>query len=167
MNLLLSDLDVGAYDANCHLRPPLRDQRDRSKLRKAIGSGAVDAICAHHEPHDAEAKAAPFSMTDPGASTLDAFLPNLLALVEAGVFELSPAIAAASTAPHRILNQSGGDLALGSIADLCVFDPGFEWTLSEETMLSRGKNSPFLGQTLRGKNRLTIVAGRIVFDALK
>lgn len=164
-NLHFTDADVGGFDANFHLRPPLRDARDRAALRRAVKGGAIEAIGAHHEPHDADAKAAPFGLTEPGMSVYDAFLPALLALVEAGAFDLPTAIAAASLAPHRVLGQAGGSLAVGAPADLCVFDPGAQWTLDAQTMRSAGKNSPWLGEHLRGRVVLTLVDGRIVHEA--
>jgi len=156
--------DIGAFDANFHVRPPLRDARDRTALRKAVKAGQIDIIGAYHEPHDLDAKAAPFGLTDPGVSTYDCFLPGLLALVADGVFDLPTAIAAVSTAPHRLLGQPGGTLEVGAPADLCVFDPAARWEVTPASLASAGKNTPHLGQTLTGRVTLTLVGGRIVFQ---
>jgi dihydroorotase len=161
-NLCFTADDVGSFDANFHLRPPLRDARDRAALRKGVKSGAIDAIGAYHEPHDADAKAAPFGLTEPGVSSYETFLPALLALVEAGAFDLPAALTAASLAPHRVLGQAGGTLAVGAPADLCVFDPALRWVPTAASLLSAGKNSPYLGQPLTGRVTLTLVGGRIV-----
>ncbi len=166
LNLRLTDEDVGAYDVNCHVRPPLRSSRDRRGLGRAVARGMIDAVTAHHEPHDADAKAAPFEVTEPGVSGYDTFLPILLELVAQGMFDLSAAITAVSTAPHRILGLDGGTLSVGAPGDLCVFDPRRVWEVSAETMLSAGKNTPFLGRTVQGRNVLTCVAGRIAYDDL-
>jgi dihydroorotase len=166
MNLCFTDEDVDGYDANLHVRPPLRSERDRAGLGLGVKRGHIDAICAYHEPHDADAKAAPFMLTEAGASTLDAFLPALLECVERGFFDLPAAIRAASFAPHRVLGQTGGDLSPGQPADICVFNPRAEWTASAAALASAGKNSPWLGRKLTGKVMMTIVDGRIVHDGL-
>ncbi len=163
-NLLFTDRDVGSYDPNFYLHPPLRESRDRTRLRAAIKKRSIDAICANHEPHDADAKATPFSLAAPGVSSFDTFVPALLSLVACGAFDLNSAIAAVSQAPNEILGLPGGTLAAGAPADICVFDPTFEWTATRETLLSAGKNTPFLHQTLRGKVTLTLVEGRVVYN---
>lgn len=157
--------DLGAFDANFHVRPPLRDASDRAALRRAVKNGQIDVIGAYHEPHDLDAKAAPFGMTEPGVSAYDCFLPALLALVAAGVFDLPTAIAAASTAPHRLLGQPGGTLEVGAPADLCVFDPAARWQVTPQSLVSAGKNTPYLGQTLTGRVTTTLVGGRLVYQA--
>lgn len=167
LNLAFTTEDIGAYDANFHLRPPLRSARDRTGLRNGVKRGSIDAIGAYHEPHDIDAKAAPFGLTEPGASTIDTFLPGLLALVAEGAFDLPTAIAAASLAPSRILGVTGGTLAVQAPADLCLFDPTARWAVTPETLMSAGKNNPYLGQTLTGKVVMTLVNGRIVHDILE
>jgi dihydroorotase len=166
LNLCFTDEDVDGYDANLNVRPPVRSPRDLAGLGLGVKRGQVDAISAYHEPHDADAKAAPFMLTEPGASTLDAFLPALLDCVARGLFALPTAIRAATVAPHRILNQSGGDLSPGKPADLCLFNPRAEWQANAEALASAGKNSPWLDRTLTGKVVMTIVDGRIVYDGL-
>jgi len=163
-HLHLTDADVAAHDAACHVRPPLRDARDRDALRRALARGHLDMLSAHHEPHDADAKAAPFSASAPGISGLDSFLPLMLELVDAGAIELGRAIAACALAPARLLGLESGTLAVGSVADVTVFDPQHAWTLDATTMRSRGQNSPFFGQRLRGRVTQTLVGGRLVHD---
>jgi dihydroorotase len=164
-NLLFTDRDVGSYDRNFHLRPPLREGRDRRRLRAAIDKREIDAVCGNHEPHDSDAKATPFSLAAPGVSSFDTFVPALLSLVERGAFDLPTAIAAVSQAPSEILGLSGGTLARGAPADICVFDPALEWIATPDTLLSAGKNTPFLRQTLRGKVTMTLIEGRLVYNA--
>ncbi len=165
MHLLHTDKDAGQFDANFHLRPPLRDRSDRQALRQGVKRGGIDAIAANHEPHDADAKAAPFALTEPGVSTLDIFLPRLLSLVAAGAFDLITAWRAASLAPHRILGLPGGTLAPGAPADLCVFDATQEWIAGPDTFQSKGLNSPCVGERLKGRTVLTLVEGQVVFHA--
>lgn len=162
-NLLFTDRDVGSYDRNFYLRPPLREGRDRTGLLSGIRKREIDAICGNHEPHDADAKATPFSLSAPGVSSFDTFLPALLSLVERGAFDLSTALAAVSQAPNEILGLHGGTFAPDAPADICVFDPTREWTVTPDTLLSAGKNTPFLHQTMRGKVTMTLVEGRVVY----
>jgi dihydroorotase len=161
-NLCFTAEDVGSFDANHHVRPPLRDPRDRAALRRGVKQGSLDIIGAYHEPHDADAKAAPFGLTEPGVSSYDTFLPALLQLIDEGAFDLPTAIAAASQAPHRLLGQPGGTLEIGAPADLCAFDPAARWEVTPANLKSAGKNTPYLGQTLTGRVRFTIVSGRLV-----
>lgn len=166
LNLLYTDEDVGAFDANFHLRPPVRSARDRSALQGGVRRGVLDAIGAYHEPHDADAKAAPFALTDPGASTIDTFLSALLDLVARGAFDLRTALRAASLVPNEILGLPGGRLTVGAPADICVFDPAAVWDVTPASLASNGRNNPLLGATLTGRNRLTLVGGNLVFDTL-
>ena len=163
-HLMLCDADVDGYDANCHVQPPLRAARDRARLRRAIGNAAVDAVCAQHQPHDADAKSAPFSATEPGVSGFDVFLPLLLELVDQRVLDLPRAIAAAAVEPARIAGIESGTFDVGAIADICVFDAAEEWVVSPTEMRSQGKNSPFVGRTVHGRTVMTLVGGRIVFE---
>lgn len=165
MHLLYTDEDAGGFDANFHLRPPLRERSDRSALRQALRRGQLDAVTATHEPHDVDAKAAPFALTEPGVSTLDTFLPNLLALVAQGAFDLVQAFRAASLAPHQLLGLSGGALTPGTSADLCVFDPDAQWEANADTLQSKGHNTPDLGRSLKGRNVMTFLEGQLVWQS--
>ncbi len=98
-------------------------------------------------------------------SSFDTFIPALLSLVQSGAFDLSSAIAAISQAPNEILGLPGGSLKPDTPADICVFDPTVEWIATRDTLLSAGKNTPYLDQTLRGKVTMTLVEGRIVYNA--
>ena len=156
--------DIGSFNPDFHLRPPLREAADRTGLRRALKAGTVDCLSAGHEPHDADAKAAPFGLTEPGMSTYDVFLPALLLLVEDGAFDLSTAIAAASHKPHATLGRVGGHLGAGAPADVCVFDPNARWRASPASLRSAGKNTPWLNAELRGQVVLTLVGGRVAYQ---
>lgn len=164
-HLMLCDEDIVNYDANYHVRPPLRTPHDRTRLRKGLAAGHIDAVSAQHEPQDADAKAGPFGASAPGLSGLDAFLPLLLNLVADGELSLSRAVEAAAVCPAAAAGIDSGSLAVGAVADLCVFDPARRWTLTAEGIKSKGKNTPFLGQELTGKVVMTMVGGRLVYEA--
>ncbi|MFA7617879.1 MAG: dihydroorotase [Thiohalomonadaceae bacterium] len=162
--LYLTEMDVGSFNSLCHVRPPLRTQRAREALRAGLASGAISAVCSDHQPHDADAKLAPFPATEPGASTLETLLPLMLRLADEGVLGLDAAIAKVTCEPAHILGHDSGTLAVGAAADVCVFDPERWWTVSEHTLTSRGKNSPFLGWELKGSVTHTLLAGEVVFE---
>jgi dihydroorotase len=163
--LFLTEMDVAEFDSLCHVRPPLRSQRDRDGLRAALASGAISAICSDHQPHDRDAKLAPFAATEPGISALETLLPLTLRLVEEGVLSLSDAIARLTSQPARILGSEAGQLGIGAVADICIFDPAHHWRLEEEQMVSHGKNTPFLGWELSGKISYTLLGGEIVYQS--
>ncbi len=162
--LFLTEDDVYGFNADCHVIPPLRTLADRQALRTAVAEGAIQALCSDHQPHDADAKQAPFPETAPGISALDTLLPLALALVDEGVLTLSAAIARLTTGPTAILGHDLGRLAPGRPADLCCFDPAEDWVLSPETLVSQGQNTPFLGRQFRGRVRWTLLGGRIVHE---
>jgi dihydroorotase len=163
-NLHLTEMDLLGFDARCHVCPPLRTQRDLEGLRAAVGRGVVTAIASDHQPHELDAKLHPFAATEIGISGLETLLPLALRLVEAGVADLPGVLATLTCNPARILGLERGDLALGRLADVCVFDPERHWTLTEDAMVSRGRNTPFLGWELRGQVTLTLLGGKVVFE---
>ncbi len=165
--LFLTEMDVAEFDSACHVRPPLRSQRDREGLRSAVADGAISVICSDHQPHDRDAKLAPFAATEPGISALETLLPLTLRLVEEKVLGLSDAIARLTSGPASVLGIEGGQLDVGMVADICIFDPAHHWQVEESSLLSHGKNTPFLGWELSGRCRYTLLEGRIVFQADK
>jgi len=169
-NLFLTDMDIGYFNSQCHVRPPLRTQRDKDGLRKALSQGIISVICSDHQPHDTDAKLAPFPSSEPGISGLETLLPLTLRLVNEGVLDLSQAIASLTQQPAGVLNVledgSGGSLSVGARADVCIFDPEQYWELDSETMISQGKNSPFTGWEMKGRVTHTLVAGQVKFGDL-
>lgn len=163
--LFLTEVDVNYFNSLCHVRPPFRTQRDRDGLRAALTDGVIGAICSDHQPHDVDAKLAPFAATEPGSSGLETLLPLALRLAEEKVLSLSQAIARITCDPAHIFGIDAGTLGIGKHADLCIVDPQARWTVSDKTLLSRGKNSPFLGWELQGKVTHTLLNGRIVHTA--
>ncbi len=163
-HLFLTEEAVATFDANCHLIPPLRTAADRAALRHAVATGDLSAICSDHQPHDADAKLAPFPETAPGISALETLLPLALRLVELGEVELLPLLARLTSGPADILGRTLGQLTPGAPADVCVFDPAEVWTPTAATLISRGHHSPFLGLELRGRVIGTLLGGRVVFE---
>ena len=163
-HLHLTEHDIGDFNTQCHVQPPLRSRSDRDGLRQGLAQGAIAAICSDHQPHEPDAKLAPFSDAAPGVSALETLLPLTLKLIDDNVVSLPEAIALITQRPADILGVEIGRLGVGDTADICVFDPQARWTLTTETMASRGRNSPFLGHELRGRVTHTLVGGQLVYE---
>lgn len=162
-NLLLTDEAVDSFNADYHLMPPLRGQLDRAGLRQGLVTDTIGAICSDHQPHEAIAKQAPFAATEPGMSNLETLLPLSLQLVDEQLLELPQLIEKLTLGPARILGLDEGTLEVGTRADICIFDPNERWTLDPAAMHSGGHNTPFAGQTLKGRVRTTLLGGQIVY----
>lgn len=162
-HLLLTHMDIAGFNAQCHVRPPLREERDRDALRKGLARGVIGAICSDHQPHDEDAKLAPFAQTEPGISGLETLLPLALRLVDSGEMELAQLIGKLTCQPAEVLGLKVGTLAVGMAADICVFDPEHYWVLRRDEMFSRGKNSPFIGVELKGRVTHTLLDGKLVY----
>jgi dihydroorotase len=161
----LSDMDIGFFDPNCHLVPPLRSLHDRAALRAGLLDGTIDAICSNHAPVDEDAKQLPFAEAEPGATGLELLLPLVLKWAQQEKLGLSDALARATLLPARILGLDAGHLGVGAAADLCVFDPEAWWKVEPAALKSQGKNTPFTGYEVQGKVRYTLVDGQVVYQA--
>ena len=161
--LFLTELDIDEFDSHTHVKPPLRTTRDRDGLRRAVAENVIMAICSDHQPHEPDAKMAPFPDTEPGVSSLETLLPLTLKLVEEGVMDLSSAIARLTCGPADILGLPLGRLNIGHAADICIFDPHDHWTLHAAQLVSQGKNTPFDGWEMPGRVHYTLRQGRLVF----
>ena len=164
-HLYLSEVDTVDFGADYHFIPPLRTQEDREGLRKGLFSGTVSALCSDHQPHEPDAKLAPFPATEPGASGVDSLLSLTLKLVDEDQNLLADAIARVTSGPAKILGIPYGDLAVGRAADLCIYAPDSNWRLDETSMNSQGKNTPFRGWEMPGRVRYTLRDGQIIFSS--
>jgi len=162
--LHLTESAVECFDPNAHVLPPLRAEADRDALRAGLATGTLAAICSDHQPHEPNAKLDAFPSTEPGIASLETLLPLALRLVEAGVLDLSSAIARLSSGPARIMGLSAGSLSVGAAADICLFDPRLDWKAQAPDWLSRGINSPFYGETFMGRVVQTLLGGRLIYS---
>jgi dihydroorotase len=164
----LCDLDIGFFDSNARMTPPLRSQRDREAIRAALLDGTVDAVCSDHTPVDDDEKLLPFGEASPGATGLELLLSLSLkwALESDGQGKdlLSKAIAKITHRAAKVAGLKAGNLALGNVADLCLFDPNAMWKVEGAALASQGKHTPFLGYELPGVVKATVVAGHIAFE---
>ena len=161
-HLHLTDFDIGYFDANTHLKPPVRSQRDKTALTNGLTDGTIDAICSDHTPVDDDAKLYPFAEAEAGATGLELLLPLTLKWAEDNKLKLSDAIKHVTQGPAKILGVEAGDLSVNASADICVFDPKQYWKIERKALLSQGKNTPFLGLELAGKVKYTLVNGHVV-----
>jgi dihydroorotase len=158
-------MDLGYFDAQCRLAPPLRSARDRDALGAGLADGTIDCIVSDHTPVDDDAKHLPFAEAEPGASGLELLLPLALKWGVQAKLTLAQTLARVTSAPGRILGLEAGRIAPGAPADLVVFDPQAPFRVSAQALKSQGKNSPFIGHELVGRVRATVVAGRVVYEA--
>jgi dihydroorotase len=161
----LCDIDLGYFDSNCRLEPPLRSQRDRDALAAALADGTIDCLCSDHTPVDDDGKLLPFAEAQPGATGLELLLPLTLKWGEARRLPLAATLARITSDAARVLGVPSGRLAIGSPADVVLFDPAAPRRITAESLKSQGKNTPFLGAELAGAVRCTLVAGNVVYEA--
>jgi dihydroorotase len=162
----LSDEATLGYDTNTKVNPPLRSREDVAAVKEGLRDGTIDIIATDHAPHDHVSKDVEFNTASSGISGLETALGLSLALVHEGVLDLMGLLAKMTVNPARLLNVPYGVLAPGSSADLIIFSDTAEWTVNRDAFVSKGKNTPFHGVTLKGRNLVTIVGGRIVYNGL-
>ena len=153
------------YDTNAKVNPPLRGKEDCAALLAGLLDGTIDAIATDHAPHTAVDKDCEFAEAAFGISGFETTLAALLALVHTDQLPLSTLIAALTERPAHAWNLDAGTLRPGALADLVVFDPDEEWTVDPARFASKGRNTPLAGLTLRGRVRMTLLGGAVVYDA--
>lgn len=163
-HLHLTEHDIAYFDANCHLKPPLRTQRDKDALSAGLKDGTIDAICSDHTPVDDDAKLMPFAEAEIGATGLELLLPLTLKWAAQEKVSLLHALSLITQASAQILGLSAGDLSQNSDADVCIFDANEYWKISPKTLKSQGRNTPFNGLELAGKVKKTLVHGLVVYQ---
>ena len=175
-SLHLTDVDIGYFNADMRLTPPLRQGADRTALRAALADGTIDALVSDHDPVADDAKQLPFGEAEPGATGLELLLSLALRWGRDENLPLAIALSRITHDPVRVLGDALGSLASsagrlveGGVADLCLFDPAAEWQVRPEALASQGKHTPFAfastGMALPGRVRATLVAGTVAYEA--
>jgi len=162
----LTEEAVMGYDTNAKVYPPLRTARDREAVRKGLADGTIDVIATDHAPHSSIEKDVEFDQAASGMIGLETSIPLSLKLVERGVLSLRELVVRMSASPARILNLDAVGLRPGNPADLTIIDLEKEFTVDSNQFCSKSRNTPFDGWKLKGKAVLTMVGGKIVFDAM-
>ncbi|PYY23458.1 MAG: dihydroorotase [Acidobacteria bacterium] len=161
-HLLLTDEEVGDYDTNCKMNPPLRAESDRQAMWDGLRDGSIDCIATDHAPHAAHEKDQEFERAPFGVTGLETALPIAL-MVAAGDPQL--VVRWLSCNPASVMGwKDAGVLRVGASADITIFDPAEEWTFTASESKSKSKNSPFIGKRLRGRVQYTIVDGCVMWS---
>ncbi len=175
-SLHLTDADIGYFNADMRLTPPLRQAVDRDALRQGLADGTIDALVSDHNPVAEDMKNLPFGEAEPGATGLELLLSLALRWGQDSGLPLSRTLACVTQGPVRVLGEALGSLASsagrlveGGVADLCVFDPAAVWRVSADVLASQGKHTPFSfatsGMAMAGKVCATLVAGTVAYEA--
>lgn len=166
----LVDVDIGYYDTQFRLDPPLRSQRDREAIRQALIDGTIDAVCSDHTLVDTHGKRRPFAQAQAGASGVELLLSLTLKWAQEARVPLLEAFARVTSGPGRLLAalsslaRHAGELSLGAPADLCIVDPDAYWLVDPNVLVSQSKHTPFNGMELPGQVLTTLVHGQIVWQ---
>ena len=155
---------VMGYDTNAKVNPPLRSEKDVEAVKQGLKDGTIDVIATDHAPHSPLEKEVEFDRASPGMIGLEIAFSLTLALVKEGVLTLPEAIKKLSLIPSRILGVTGGSIEEGGRADLTLVDDKAKYVLTENEILSKSKNTPFIGKELCGRAVLTMVGGRVVWQ---
>ena len=159
----LTDEKLRSRDADYRMNPPLRTEDDVAAVTQAVCDGTIDCIVTDHAPHTAEEKA-DFEKAPNGVVGLETSLAvTLTQLYHTGRLSLRQIVRLMCLNPRKILNIAGGGLGAGAVADIAVFDPNEEWTVEPEKLHSKSHNTCFKGMTLKGRVKLTILDGNIVY----
>lgn len=160
----LTDTDVGDYNTNCKMNPPLRSEADREAILVALADGTVDAIATDHAPHATHEKIIEFEKASFGITGLETALALAISRLGAQRIPLKKIVELFTAGPARVLDLRGrGTLARGSYADVTIFDPKKRWTFDVTKSRSKSHNSPFDGWQLMGRVIATIVSGRFAY----
>ena len=171
-SLHLTDADMGYFDSRARLLPVLRQQRDRDALRAGLADGTLDALVSDHTPVDADAKALPFAEAEPGATGMELLWSLALKWGQDAGLPLTQVISRVTADPVRVLGTalgslqgSAGQLAVGGLADVCVLSDQGHWLVTDASLRSQGKSTPFSGYELPGRVLATVVGGNVAFEA--
>ena len=162
--LHLTENDIEPFNSVYHVLPPFRTKQDLQHLRESLANETIGAICSDHQPHDRDAKLGAFPETEPGISSLETLLPLMLKLVADHAITLTQGISAITQKPAKILEIQKGALTPGFAADICIFNPTLEWTVNHDNWNSAGHNTPFWGETFKGRVTHTIQSGKIIYS---
>jgi len=164
-HLLLTDKEVENYNPDTKVHPPLRSERDKNVLIEALKAGEIDVLATDHAPHTFEDKLGEFDYAAFGISGLETALSLLYHnFIKTEIIDWNELLRMYYYKPGEILKIESEGLKQGARADFLIFNPEREWTVDKDKFKSKGKNTPFAGQKLKGKNEITFVGGKMVYD---
>ena len=161
----LTEAAVDGYNTHAKMNPPLRTPHDVEAVRQGLADGTIDVIASDHAPHHRDEKEVEFDAALNGVVGLETTVPLALRLVEEANIPLPVVVAAMSVNPARILGVPGGSLAVGAVADVTIVDPARRWKVEAARFQSKGRNTPFEGHKMQGQAVITMVGGRVVWQA--
>ncbi|GDX87326.1 dihydroorotase [Gemmatimonadota bacterium] len=163
-HLSLTEDCVEGYDTHAKMNPPLRTMADVEAVREGVRDGTIDVLATDHAPHHNDEKARAFADAPNGIVGLETALAvNITWLVKPGILSLATLIERMSCAPAKLFGLPGGSLARGTLGDVTVFDPTRSWKVDPAGFRTKGRNTPYGGQTLTGRAVCTVVGGRVVY----
>ena len=161
--LFFDESSILNFNSDFHVIPPFRTKDDLVAIQKAIKEETIAAICSDHQPHNEDAKQAPFANTQHGIASIELLLPLLMELVDLGMLDLNTAVAKVTSNPASILGIDSGVISKGSPADLCILKKD-KWTFDNSKIISSGMNNPFTGKHFNNCVDKTICNGKIVYE---
>ena len=154
--------------ANAKMNPPLREEKDRQAIIEGLKEGTIDSIITDHAPHSEEEKERELSKTPNGIIGFEtALAAEIMNLVDTGDLSYLDLVRVTSYNPAKLLKIDRGTIEEGKIADISIFDPNERYVYTKDMIVSKSKNSPFIGKELKGKVKYTIVGGNIVYTSKK
>jgi dihydroorotase len=163
-HISLTEDRIFSYDTNAKMNPPLRTMKDVESLREAVKDGTIDVIATDHAPHHYDEKEREFADAPNGIVGLETALAVCVTnLVKTGHIDFVTLIDRMSCAPARIFGLAGGTLVKGAEADVTVFDPARQWVVETGAFVTKGRNTPYAGETLTGRALCTVVGGRVAY----
>ncbi len=150
---------------NAKMNPPLREEKDRQAIIEGLKEGTIDAIITDHAPHAEEEKNKGLKEAPNGIIGFETALSaEIMNLIDTGDLDYLDLVRLTSYQPAQLLKIDRGSIEVGKIADITIFDPNEEYTYTKEMIVSKSKNSPFIGKKLKGRVQYTIVGGRVVYE---
>lgn len=151
--------------ANAKMNPPLREEKDRQAIIEGLKEGTIDSIITDHAPHSEEEKERELSKAPNGIIGFEtALAAEIMNLVDTGDLSYLDLVRVTSYNPAKLLKIDRGTIEEGKIADISIFDPNERYVYTKDMIVSKSKNSPFIGKELKGKVKYTIVGGKIVYS---
>lgn len=152
--------------SNAKMNPPLREEKDRQAIIEGLKDGTIDAIITDHAPHSEDEKNKELSKAPNGIIGFETALPAIITnLVDKGLLTEMDVVRLTSYNPARLLKIDKGEIKEGKIADLTIYDPNEEYIYTKDMIVSKSKNTPFIGKKLKGKVEYTMVSGKIVYKS--
>ena len=150
---------------NAKMNPPLREEKDRQAIIEGLKEGTIDAIITDHAPHAEDEKNKGLAEAPNGIIGFETALSaEIMNLIDTGVLDYLDLVRLTSYQPAQLLKIDRGSIEVGKVADITIFDPNEEYTYTKEMIVSKSKNSPFIGKKLKGRVQYTIVGGRVVYE---